>query len=125
MIAVPIISLLGKDIGVLARKPFRLNYIALDPFVKQFRLGPLLRLAYRNFLRGDNPAHCAGWIVEVSGKDCLRRTDNHTSRFDLILYPVGTEVTFGGGVGVGVDIEGVVRAGLHGSFSAHTSPGVE
>jgi hypothetical protein len=38
---------------------------------------------------------------------------------------MGTEVTFGGGVGVGVDVESVVRAGLHASFAANASLVVE
>jgi hypothetical protein len=38
---------------------------------------------------------------------------------------VSTEVAFGGGVGVGIDIEGVIRAGLHASLAADTSLVVE
>jgi hypothetical protein len=124
MIVMPIIAL-SEDIGILAREPGWLNNVALDAFVKQLRLSSLLWLAHRNLLRGDHAAHLAGRIVEVSRKNCLCRTDNHAGRFDLVFYSVGTEVTFGGGVGVGIDIEGVVGAGLHASFTANTSFVVE
>ena len=38
---------------------------------------------------------------------------------------MGTEVTFRGGVVVGIDVEGVVGAGLHASFAPDTSRVVE
>jgi hypothetical protein len=38
---------------------------------------------------------------------------------------MSTEIAFGCGIVIGINIEGIVRAGLHTSFAANTSPVVE
>jgi hypothetical protein len=48
-------------------------------------------------------------------------TDVDACRFQTDVYAVGTVVTLGGSVGIGVDIKCVIRACLHTGFAADTA----
>src|SRR6185437_14790781 len=54
-------------------------------------------------------------------KDCLRGTNDHAGRLQARFHAVRAEVALGCCVVVGIDIEGVIRAGLHAALAANTS----
>src|ERR1700694_2677502 len=117
----PVITLLGEHVSVLPGQTRGLKQIALNSYVKKFRFSTLLGLAHGNLFSSHHAAGLACRIVQIAGDYRLRRTDDHTGRFQLVLHAVSTEITFGGSVVVGINIEGVVGAGLHASFTADAS----
>src|SRR3989442_921333 len=66
-----------------------------------------------------------GWIVQVSGNDCLDRADDHACRLELRLDSVRAEVALLCGVGVWIDVQRVVGAGLHARLAADAAVAVE
>src|SRR5690348_12323401 len=64
-------------------------------------------------------------LVEVAGNDSLLRTDDNTCRLQPHLRAVGAIVALGGRIAFGVDVDGVVRAGLHAGFASDATVGVE
>jgi hypothetical protein len=53
------------------------------------------------------------------------RADNNTGRFQPHLSSVGAVVALGGCVTVRIDIERVIRAGLHARFAPNTASGIK
>src|SRR5260370_37045054 len=60
-------------------------------------------------------------MLQTPGKNCLRGADDDASRLQLGFHAVSAEVAFGGGVEIGIDVEGVIGAGLHATLAADTS----
>ena len=52
-------------------------------------------------------------------------TDHHAGGFESHIQTMGAESAFGGGVGFGVEIDRVVRAGLHAGFASDANGRVE
>src|SRR5215471_16005723 len=116
-----IIVLVSEYIRVLPGQPRGLEQIAFDAFVVKLRLSSLVRLAYGHFFSGDDAARLTGWIIQVASNNRLRRTDNHACRLEVRLHAMRAEITLGRRIGVGINVERVVRAGLHAAFTANTS----
>ena len=55
----------------------------------------------------------------------MLRANIHTGRFQADVNPVGAVVALGSGVGVGVNVKGVVRASLHARLAADAAVFVE
>src|SRR5437870_5008340 len=100
-----LVMLLREGISILPREPRGLEQIGFDPLVVKLRLSFLLWLAHCNFAGRDNPAGLTCGIVQITGNNRLGRTDNHAGWFQVVFYAVGTEIAFGGGVGVGIYVE--------------------
>ena len=64
-------------------------------------------------------------IVDVTSNDRLLRADDDTGRLEAKLSAVSTEVAFCSGIGRGIDVEGIVRAGLHARLAADAAPRIE
>src|SRR5260370_16244928 len=110
-----------EEIRVLPGQAARLKQVALDSDIEQLRLRAFVGFAYGNFLRRDSAAHAACRIIQIPGKNCLRGADDDASRLQLGFHAVSAEVAFGGGVEIGIDVEGVIGAGLHATLAADTS----
>ena len=95
--------------------------------VNVVKLGPrsLLRLANPHRLAGQQLPDFAIHLIEISGDNRVLRTDHHAGRFQSHLGTMGAEMTFGGCSLVRIDVDGVVRAGLHAGFAANTAFGTE
>ena len=55
----------------------------------------------------------------------MHGADDHASGLDAFLHPVRAVVAFGRRVRLGIDIQGVVGAGLHARFAADATVGIE
>jgi hypothetical protein len=64
-------------------------------------------------------------VVEIARDDRLLRADDHAGRLQADLGAMGTEMTLGGGVGIRIDVQRIVRAGLHARLAADTAVTVE
>ena len=64
-------------------------------------------------------------VVEVAHPDRLGGADHDAGRLEPLVDAVGAEVALGRGVGVLVDVERVVRAGLHAALAADAAVAVE
>ena len=106
----------------LFRGPER-RLIGLD--VEELRLSARLRFSHGSLLGGNEMAQSRVGIVHITGDDCLHRTNDYTSRLELRLDSMRAEVTFLGGVGVGVDIERVVWTRLHARLATDAAVAVE
>ena len=92
------------------------------------QLGPRALLGLADLQRAPSPpgarsAHSG--IVEIAGDDRPLGADDHTGRLEPDLHPVRAVVALRGRVGVGVDVECVVRAGLHAGLAADAAVAVE
>jgi hypothetical protein len=56
-------------------------------------------------------------LVQIAGNDGVFRANDDARGFNADLYPVRAIVTFGGSVGIRVDIKRIVGAGLGTSFA--------
>ena len=92
------------------------NVIAVD--VEKLGRGTLLRLAHGDFLRRQQIADLRRGIVHVARDDGVLGADDHASRFQPQIGAMGAKVTFGCGVGTGIDVNGVIGAGLHARLAA-------
>src|ERR671918_559658 len=86
---------------------------------------PLLRLADLDRLAGDQARDVRARIIEVAGGDGALGGPDHAGRLQSHLDAMRAVVALGGGAGVGVNVERVVRAGLHAGLAADTSAAVE
>src|SRR5216684_7926463 len=85
----------------------------LVPFdIEQFWPRILFGLAYLHLFVGKQVSDLCVGVVHVAGDNGVYRTDDDTGGFDADFYSVSAVVAFGGRVGVGIDIECVVRASL-------------
>src|SRR5215469_2384742 len=116
-----LIVLVGKQIGVLARKTRRFEQVPVDSDVEELRFCALVWFADCNLFCGDSAADLASGVVEIPGKDRLCRANDHASRLQLGFHTMRAEVTFGCCIVVGVDVQGVIRTGLHAALAADTS----
>ena len=64
-------------------------------------------------------------VFEVTGDDRLLGTHHDTGRLESHLHPVHAVVALLGGVLVGIDVQRVVRAGLHARLAADAARCVE
>src|SRR5215831_20903000 len=110
---------------VLFQKTRWLQQVLVNANIVQLGLCSLLRLANGGLPVRDDRASLAAAVVHITGQNCLRWTDDHTRRFQILLDPVRTEIALGRGVAVGIDIERIVGAGLHATFAADTATIVE
>jgi len=93
--------------------------------VEELGPGALLRLSHRHRLTGDHLGDLARRVVEVAGQDRALGTDDHAGRLQTLLHAVRTEVALGRGVGVGIDVEGVVGASLQAGLAPDAPTAVE
>src|SRR5580704_12119724 len=103
----------------------RLQEVAFDTDIEELGLCAFVRLAARHLLCGDDAANAALRIVKVAGLDCLRGTYDHAGRLEIDLDAMRAEVALGGSAGSGIDIERVVRTGLHARFTSDAAAAVE
>jgi len=94
-------------------------------YVKQLGRGTLFRFAYRHILPGQQAADFAFWIVHVPGDDGVFRADNNAGRFQANVGAVGAVMAFGRRAIIGVNVDGVVGAGLHTRLAANADAVVE
>ena len=116
-----LLAAVGPEKTILFGKPRRLKQILVDAHVMQFGARFLLRLAHTGAPAGN---HCAGFaagIIQVARQDGLCRADDDARGLQVFLHPVRTEVAFGRGVAVGIDVESVVGAGLHAALASDTT----
>ena len=78
----------------------------------------MLRFAHSHFVLRQHVADLAVGVVHVASNDCMFGTDDDAGWLQIQLNAMGAEVTFCGRVGVGVDVDSVVGAGLHTGFAA-------
>jgi len=76
-------------------------------------------------LRGDGPADPALGIIEIPGDNRLLGADDDAGGLKPDLYAVRAEITFGRGPGIGIDVQGVVGAGLHAGLATDAALIVE
>ena len=93
--------------------------------VEQLRPGALLGGAHVDVVAGDHLGDPRLWIIEVTGHDRLGRADHHARRLQAELHSVRAEVALLGGVLLGVDVDGVIRAGVHARLAADAARRVE
>ncbi len=93
--------------------------------VEELGLGALLGLAHAHRLRGQGAGDLGERVVQVAGQDGVLGADDDTGRLQAHLGAVRAEVALGRGVGVGVNVDGVVGAGLHAGLAADAGFGVE
>src|SRR4029077_3175113 len=101
----------------LPRNACWLKQVTFDSDIKQLGLRTFPSLAHRNFLRRHNPADLAAGIVQIARENGLRGTDDYTRWFKTLLHSMRAEIAFRRGVAIGIDIQSVVRAGLHASLA--------
>src|SRR5581483_5709956 len=116
---------LGPEMRRLRLHHRRIQQIAVHADVKQFRLGALLRLAHADFFQSDALADRAVRVVEVAGKNRLGGTDHFAGRLVAHVHARSIEVALGGGVALRIDVERIVRAGLHARLAADAALVVE
>ena len=102
-----------------------MQQIIVNADVVQLRLRSLLWLANRGLPVRDDRAGLAAAIVQVSGQNRLGGADDHARRLQILLNAMRAEIALGCGVAVGIDIECIVRAGLHAAFATDTAAIVE
>ena len=124
-INVPAGVFLGPEMADFRLHHRRLQESLIHPHIEEFWLCPLLRFAHADFLRGHDPADPASGIVQISGDDRLRRTDDDAGRLQTHLDPMGAVIAFRGRVGVRIDVERVVGTGLHAGFAADAAAVIE
>ena len=95
----------------LCRGGMQRPIIAID--VKEFRAGALLGFANCRLCGRQLLAYLGSGIIQIPGQDRMFGANDNTGRFQSYLHTMGTEMTFGGGVGLRVKIDRVVGAGLH------------
>src|SRR5712692_629388 len=93
--------------------------------IKEFRPGPLLRFSYAHLLVCDDSAYSAVGVIEIAGDDRLLRADDDASGFEAHLDSVGAQVTLRGRIRIRIDVERIVRAGLHARLAADAAIAVE
>jgi len=87
--------------------------------------GSFFRLAnHRRFTRHQS-CNTALWISQISRHDRSRGTHDSTCRFSTGVDTVTAIITFRRGPRLRVDIDGVVRTGLHARFAANAPPGIK
>lgn len=64
-------------------------------------------------------------VIHIAGYDCLDRANDHTSGFKLGFDSMRAEVALLGGVCVGIDVQGIVRTGLHAGLATDAAIAVE
>jgi len=64
-------------------------------------------------------------IVEVAADDRLLGTDHDAARLQAHFQSMRAEIAFGGGVCVRINVQRVVRAGLHARLAADAAVGIE
>ena len=83
-------------------------------------LGQCLLLGgpHRGVAAGDDPGGLIVRVVEVGHLDGMGGAHHHTTRLEALLDPVVAEVALVGGVGCRIDVDGVIRAGVHAALAA-------
>ena len=97
--------------------------VAVD--IVDVRAGVFLRLAHGDLLPGHQLGNLRQGIIEVAGGDRFHRADDDAGRFVARIYAMGAEVALGRRVGFGIDVKGIVGAGLHARFAADTAVAVK
>jgi hypothetical protein len=64
-------------------------------------------------------------IIHIAGDDGVFGANHNTGGLQTQLGSVGAVVAFGGRIGVRVNINGIIRAGLHTSLAADADAGIE
>src|SRR5262249_53455931 len=116
---------LGPQVGPRRRLELGGEACRLRPEVVHLGPGSLLRLAHLHLLGGDQARDPSGRVIEIAGHDGLFGADDHTGRLQTHLHAVSAVVALGGRLGRRVDVERVVRTGLHARLTADAARAVE
>ncbi len=95
----------------------RVQQIAVDADVEQFGFRPLLGLAHTDLFQRNPPANQAVRIVQIAGQNRLGRTNHFARGLVSHLHPRSIEITFGGGVTIGIDVKRIIGTSLHAGFT--------
>ena len=106
-------------------RPQRIEGGLVGTLVEDLRPGALLRRPDRRVVAGQRHRDAGGRVVEVAGHDRLRRADDDAARLEPVLHPVGAEVALVRGRRLRVQVDGVVRAGVHARLAADAHRVVE
>lgn len=93
--------------------------------VEEFGCGALLRLAHGHILARQQLGNLRVGVVHIPGDDRVLRANNHARRLQADIGAVGAVVALGGRFRLRVDVDGVVRAGLHARLAADADAVVE
>ena len=85
----------------------------------------MLRLAHNRILLGQQAADFTVWVVHIAADDGVFGADNDAGWLQADVGAVGAIMAFSGRVRFRVNVDGVVRTGLHTGFTADTNGGVE
>ena len=91
----------------------------VGPLVEDLGLRVLLWRTNSHIVAADHLADLRRWVVEISDDDRLGGAHDLTRRFEILLQPVVTHVALVCGVGLRVDVEGVVGARIHARLAAN------
>ncbi len=97
--------------------------VAVD--VKQVGHGAFFRFAHHGLVAGQQFADFGMRIVHVARNDRVFGADYHAGGFEADVDAMRAVVALGRRVGVGIDIQGIVRTGLHAGFAADAAVLVE
>ena len=97
--------------------------VAVD--VVQAGLRVLLDLPDRHLLLREQLGDLRRTVVHVAGDDGVFRADVHAGGLEADVHPVGAVVALGRRVGVRIDVQGVVGAGLHAALASDAAPRIE
>src|SRR5258708_9566702 len=116
---------LREEVARLRDHRLRVQKIALDPCIKELWLRPLMRLTRGDLLRRDNRADMALRVVKIARDNSARRANHHARGLEVQLHAMRAKVALGGRVGLRIDIERVIRTGLHARLAPDTAAVVE
>src|SRR5205085_8017309 len=86
---------------------------------------PFFRLADLHRMPLDELRKLARRIVEVAAHDRLLRADYNAARLQAHFQSMRAEIALGGRISDGIDVQRVVRAGLHAGLAADAAIRVE
>lgn len=93
--------------------------------VVQLWLSSLLGLANPNRLSRYQLRDFTAGVTEITGNDCVLGADHDAGGLQAHFGAMSAEVALGRGAIVGIDINGIVWAGLHTGFATDTEIGTE
>jgi hypothetical protein len=74
---------------------------------------------------GENCRNFALRVVLVAGYDGVGRADVHTGGLQAYFHAVSTVITLGGGFVVRIDMDCIIRTGLHAGLAANAPTGIK
>src|SRR5258706_14440775 len=99
--------------------------VLLRAKVKHFGLGALLRFAHLRRQQTHELRDLAAWVVKIARHDGLHWTDDHAGRLQAALDAMRTVVAFLRRAEVRMDVDRVVRTGLHARLATDAAVAVQ